>query len=123
MAKLSDIAHYHGGDLQLSATGDLMRAETKLRSEQRVLRRLFTNQSDYLSHPEYGAGVPALIGENLDIAAVTGLIRGQMQLEASVTQTPEPVIAVGQIPTGVAARIAYTVAPDQVPAVLSFDVS
>lgn len=122
MTDLSDIDHWYGGDLLLSPTGDLSRSERVDRSRQRVLRRLMTAKPDYMMHPEYGAGLPLEIGANLELSRVRGLIRGQMLEEVSVQQTPEPNVRVTPIPNGVRADISYTVAPEQIPAVLSFNV-
>lgn len=120
---LSDIDHWHGGDLQLSPTGDLARVSRSGRSRQRVIRRLLTAQGDYLAHGDYGSGLPKRIGANLDLDATKGVIAGQLALEASVDQGDAPSVNVSQIPNGVSVGLSYTVAPEQIPAVLSFDVS
>lgn len=117
---VADIALWWGSDLQLSPTGDLATVIQVDRSRQRVLRRLMTNQGDYLFEPTYGAGVPGFIGADENDAAITATIRGQMQLEDSVSQSPEPTVSVSQIANGVSAAINYIVAPEQVPASLSF---
>jgi hypothetical protein len=118
-----DIDHDFGADLGLSATGDLARVNLVERSQQRVLRRLLTNPGDYLMHPTYGAGLPAKVGSTIDIASTTALIKGQMLLEASVMQNPPPSVTVAEIENGMAVAIAYSVAPDATPAVLSFSVT
>lgn len=122
-AELSDVAHWYGGDLIASNTGDLARVVRSDRSRQRVLRRLMTADGDYIMHPEYGAGLPGEVGVNLELARVKGLIRGEMQKEASVQQTPIPEVGVAPIANGVRADISYMVAPEASPAILSFDVS
>ena len=130
---MSDLFHYFGGDLNLSATGGLLTVDGLEWSKQRVLRRLLTNPAqydasgnvtvpgDYLWQPDYGAGLPSYIGENLDIPALTALIRAQMYLEASVLHDPEPSITLQQIPNGVAAQITYYEADSGLPVSLSFD--
>lgn len=123
LLNIADVAHDWGGDLQLSQTGDLARCITTVRSKQHVLRRLLTSPGDYLVHTEYGAGLPLYVGSNLDLAKVTANIRGQMGLEASVAQSPEPAVSLTAIPQGLSADIGYTVAPEKIPAVLSFSVS
>ena len=120
---LTDVAHLWGGDLQLSATGDLARVSNADRSKQRVLRRLLTNPGSYLTHANYGAGVPASVGKILDLAKTTALIRGQMLMEASVAQSPPPNINVFQITDGVQVDISYIALPTRQPATLSFSVS
>lgn len=119
---LSDVGHWYGGDLLLSPTGDLALATRTDRSRQRVLRRLMTAPGDYLAHPLYGAGLPLEVGENFEAARIRGNMRSQMALEASVQSTPEPSIKLVQITNGISAEISYTVAPERLPAALSFDV-
>ena len=72
---MTDAFHYFGSDLSLSATGDLLTADGLDESQQRVLRRLLTNQQDYLWQPTYGAGLPSYIGLPLDQAALSALIK------------------------------------------------
>lgn len=119
---LDDIAHLWSDDLRLGPTGDLGRSNGVQRSQERVLRRLMTNPGEYVFHPEYGAGLPRKIGENLDLAKIKALIRGQMLLEASVARAPGPVVEVRAISGGVAVRVQYTALPDKQPVSLSFEV-
>lgn len=120
---LLDIDHEFGGDVGLSATGDLATVSGSVRSAQRVYRRLLTNPGDYLWHLEYGAGLPRKVGTLIDVAEISALIRTQMALEPSVAQTPPPVIAVVPIANGVAVQISYVALPDKQPTALSFSVS
>lgn len=122
-SELSDVSHWFGGDLALSPTGDLARVTREDRSRQRVLRRLMTAEGEYLAHQGYGSGLPERVGENLDLPGVRAIIKGQMSQEASVDQTEAPSVQVTEIPQGVIATINYDIAPEQIPAVLSFDVS
>lgn len=121
MPTLDDVAHVWGGDLQLSPTGDLGRVNGVERSKQHVLRRLMTNTTGYLQHPDYGAGVGGQVGTILNVAALTALIRGQMLLEASVSQKPEPKVALVQIPAGVQCSVNYIALPDKQPVLLTFN--
>lgn len=123
LTALADIDHYWGADVNLSPTGDLARALRGLRSKQRVIRRLMTNPGDYIFHPDYGAGLPALVGSNATPDEIRALIRQQMKLEDSVAQVPEPDIAVSIITNGLAVSISYLTLPDRQPVPLSFDVS
>ncbi len=118
---MPDIDHTIGGDLSISAAGDLLTADGLALSQQRVLRRLLTNPGDYLWHPEYGGGLPAKVGQTEDVPAITAVIRSQMALEATVVQNPAPHVAVTDIPNGIAANIQYTEADSGLTSVLRFD--
>lgn len=120
---MKDLHHYIGSDIASSATGDLQSASGTERGQQRILRRLLTNPGEYIFHPEYGAGLPAKVGETLDIPQIRALIRGQMLLEESVARTPEPEIIVTAIQGGISCLIRYVDAQSKTPAVLSFNVN
>jgi phage baseplate assembly protein W len=120
---MTEAAHYFGGDLQLSATGDLLAADGIEEGKQRILRRLLTNPGDYLWQPDYGAGLPSYIGRPLDQAALSALIKSQMYAEGGVSHDPEPQITLQAIPNGISVQIAYTALPSGQPAYLSFDVT
>lgn len=120
---MTDAYHYFGSDLALSATGDLQTADGITESQQRVLRRLLTNQQDYLWEPLYGAGLPGYIGQPLDQPALTALIKSQMYLEADVSHDPEPQITLTSIPNGISAQIIYTSVDTGLPVLLSFDLN
>lgn len=121
LTNLVDCGHWYGNDLALSPSGDLLAVKQKTRSQQRVLRRLLTSPGDYLAHMDYGAGLPQHVGMTLDTPALTGLVRAQMRLEASVARSPEPTLRPTPIVNGVSLAINYTVAPGALPAVVSFD--
>jgi hypothetical protein len=122
MATLDDIAHFWGGDLAASVAGDPLRANTAIRSQQRVLRRLMTVPGEYLSHPTYGAGLPGLVGTNASPNYVVALIRGQMLLEESVSKSIAPTISVISIFNGLQVAISYVALPDRQPVALKFTV-
>jgi hypothetical protein len=65
-----------------------------LETRQRVLRRLCTNAGAVLHHLEYGAGLPARVGDPLDGRAVVGVVLSQMLLEQAVQQVPPPSVQV-----------------------------
>ncbi len=83
-----------GGDLGVSATGDLVVVGRPGVGTERVLRRLLTNPGAYVWHARYGAGLGRFVGEPADAAGVQALIRAQMVLEGAVAQEPEPVVRV-----------------------------
>jgi len=120
---LNDINHWVGGDIATSATGDLGTATGDLRTQQRIVRRLVTNPDDYIFHPDYGAGLPAKIGDTLDISSLRGLIRSQVLMEEGVAQSPEPQVDVTAITNGVSVHILYTSSVSRLPVSLSFNVN
>ena len=120
---MADVSHYFGGDLQSGPTGDLLVADTAIESRQRVLRRLLTNQRDYLWEPLYGAGLPGYIGRPLDQPAISSLIKSQMYLEGDVSHDPEPQVALRQIPNGISAQIGYSSVATGSPVLLNFDLT
>lgn len=120
---LNDLIQWVGEDLSASATGDLGTVNADLRTQQRIVRRLVTNQGDYIFHPDYGAGLPGKIGDTADVPAIRGLIRTQLRLEEGVAQTPEPQITVTPITNGIAVGILYTSSVTRRPVSLSFNVN
>jgi hypothetical protein len=120
---MADAGHYFSGDLQVGATGDLLVATSVLESQQRILRRLLTNQGDYIWQPGYGAGLPARIGQPLNEAEMDSLIKSQMYLEQSVVQNPAPQVITTPIPNGLDVQIQYVEADSSQPTTLSFDVT
>ena len=132
---MSDLNHFFGGDLSLSATGDIAKVDGSNQGMQRVLRRLLTNPAaldssgnvtvagDYIFHPNYGAGLPRMVGDTVNIAKIKGVIRGQILLEACVARNPAPIITVTEIQGGVSVYIRYNDAQSGRPTALSFDVN
>ncbi|QAU22605.1 phage tail protein [Dyella sp. M7H15-1] len=130
-----DLSHYWSGDCSAAANGDLLTASDTERAKQRILRRLLTNPAqkdaagnvtvhgDYIFHPDYGAGLPRLVGSLASPAEIRALIRGQMLLEASVARNPAPNITVTSISDGISVQINYTDASSGTPIVLAFNVS
>jgi hypothetical protein len=123
---LADLWHYFGGDLAVTSGGDFEPVTGTLRGQQRVLRRLLTNPGGYLFEPTYGAGLPSFVGQPLDPAKITAVIRSQLSLEDAVATLPAPVITVTATPadpSAFAVSIAYNDADSNTPVILSFNVS
>ena len=89
-----DLWHEMVGDLDQDATGDLRTAISPDEGRQRVLRRLLTNAGAYIWHPSYGAGLPAFVGQTVNVPRITAIVRVQMAKEYAVTQTPPPNVLV-----------------------------
>lgn len=119
---LSDLYHWYGGDLSSSATGDLQTATGDTRSQQRIIRRLCTNPGDYIFHPEYGGGLPKLIGSNASVSGVKAIVQSQMKLEDSILQLPAPIVTITPITAGMQIQIQYTDALTRKPVLLSFNI-
>jgi hypothetical protein len=109
MSDLADLFHYWGNDLQLGPTGDLAPAFRSDRTSQRIIRRLLTNPGggDYPWEPGYGAGLPAKIGQNLDLGHLTALIVGQIALEPTVARNPAPQVTLTPFAGGVSITVLY----------------
>lgn len=121
---MPDVSHICGQDLQLSATGDLLLVDGTVLGEQRVLRRLLTNRGDYVFHLDYGASLPARVGDLLNIPDLNAAIRAQIFQEAVVSQSPPPTIEVIKSGIGsVVINITYQDAFTGQQASLSFDPS
>lgn len=132
---MSDLYHYWGNDLSVSASGDLLAVDGTELGQQRILRRLLTNPAaaglngapdlpgDYLFHLDYGAGLPRLVGQVVDVSKIRALIRGQLFREAAVARLPAPEIDVTPISGGVSISIRYNDAQTKKPVFLSFDVN
>ena len=119
---MPDVSHYYSGDIATSSNGDLLTVDGVAFSQQMVLRRLLTNPGDYIWHPEYGAGLPSLIGQAIDVPSVQALIAAQMFLESSVVQDPAPTITVTPVANGMFVEITYTETDSQQLTSLSFNV-
>lgn len=122
MASLQDLDHEFGGDLSVSQSGDLAVVGDLTRSQQRVLRRLMTNPGDYLWQPDYGGGLGKIVGTTKSPAEIVAIIRAQLRLEASVLQSPAPMVSVQILINGLAVTINYT-EQDGSSQILSFSVS
>ncbi len=129
---ISDLYEWWGSDLLTSNAGDVATVSGTVRGQQRFIRRLLTNPQtetlppDYIFHPTYGAGLPRMIGQLIDIPKVQALIRAQMLLENVVAQSPAPVVVVTQNPNDLTqfnVNITYNDSTTQTPTVLAFNVS
>lgn len=129
---MADLDHFWGGDLTLSPTGDLATVQGAARGQQRIIRRLCSNGSnaldqpvgEYLFHPDYGAGLPRLVGEPGISGFAEAVSREQMLMEPAVQQSPPPGVTISQSALGLLSlTIAYVDVPTQTPQTLSFDVA
>ncbi len=91
---MKDIFLDWGGDLEVSASGDVRLVSGPHQSDQRVVRRLLTNACDYIWHVSYGGGLALAIGEPMQTKRIEAVVRAQLQMEAVVPPSPAPVIDV-----------------------------
>ena len=91
---MTDLVHNFGGDLSLSATGDLAVVAGSDAGQQRVLRRLLTNLGGYIWHLDYGAGLGNFVGQAAPAARISAVARRQMRLERGIARRPLPVTTV-----------------------------
>jgi hypothetical protein len=88
------------GDIAAGPTGDIAMTSGAILGQQRVLRRLMTNQNDYVWHPTYGAGLGQFIGMPVDARSLVGVIKSEIFAEAAVARQPEPAISANALPNG-----------------------
>ena len=118
-----DLALQIGGDLSVGPTGDLALADGAALTQQRVLRRLLTNQGDYIWQLGYGAGLGRFVGRPGAPAAIAGVTRSQLLQEAAVAPSPPPVVtAVAGNDGTVFTTLTYTDATVGQASTLSFSV-
>lgn len=120
---MADVAQQFGADLNLASGGDLALASGPQLGQQRVLRRLLTNPGDYLWNPSYGAGLGQFVGQPAAATRIAAVVRAQIFREVAVARTPEPVIEVSVLNSGVVTvSVRYADATDGTAQVLSFSV-
>jgi hypothetical protein len=87
---MADIALTFGGDLAVGATGDIALADGPALTQQRVLRRLLTNEGAYIWQLAYGAGLGQFVGLPNAPAAIQAVARSQLMQEAAIAASPPP---------------------------------
>ncbi len=117
-----DAQHWFGEDLSVSGTGDIALSDGIDLSNERIVRRLMTNLTEYIWHTEYGASVPKRVGDTLDLSLVESIIRSQIFDEESVSKDHDITIKVQPVLNGVFCQIDYIEALTGRQASLNFDV-
>ena len=121
---MTDLALVFGNDLTVDATGDISTVDGTEEGVERILRRLLTNQKEYIWNPTYGAGLPLFIGEPVNASRIQAVVRRQMLLESIVARDPPPVITVtAHADNSVFLDIKYVDATSQQPVSVSAQVS
>jgi phage baseplate assembly protein W len=121
---MSDALLQWGSDLAVGASGDLALVNGSSLTQQRVLRRLLTNQGCYVWQPSYGAGLGRFVGSTANDREIAGSIKSQMLLEAAVATQPEPTITAEAFSSGaIFVEILYVDAASGGTELLTFTVS
>jgi hypothetical protein len=97
---MNDATLVWGGDLAVGPTGDIALASGGTLGQQRVLRRLLTNEDDYVWNPEYGAGLGQFVGKVVNEREIVGMIKSQIFAESAVARQPDPAVAAETFPNG-----------------------
>lgn len=138
---MPDLDHFWGEDLSVSPSGDIAIVQVLNTQDastlngndegtQRIYRRLMTGAATHSSlsgedifAPQYGGGVPQLIGTPATETQIAGMVTRQMYLEQAVARSPAPAITLNVQPGSgtFAVDIQYTNAPTGQPVYLSFD--
>lgn len=92
-----EASHTYGQDLDVSAQGDLLLVGGVTATTQRLLRRLLTNQPDYIWQPDYGTGAGGYVGlAGVDSANLSALMVSECLKEPGVSASPAPVATITQ---------------------------
>lgn len=105
-----DIYHVIGNDLQLNASNDLAFVFDTDETNQRIMRRLFTNKGTYIWNPTWGASIPWTIGETLSVAAYKQIVNdvtAAVLEDKDVAQDPAPEITLDTTDNGLICFIRY----------------
>ncbi len=97
---MNDATLVWGGDLVIGPTGDIALASGGTLGQQRVLRRLLTNENDYVWNPDYGAGLGQFVGAVTNEREIVGIIKSQIFEETAVSRQPDPAVAAEAFPNG-----------------------
>jgi hypothetical protein len=132
---MSDIYHFWSNDLTVSASGDLLLADSSDTTQQQILRALLTNPAlsdragnplataDYSDHPTFGAGLPRRVGSTLNVAELRAIVRGVVVSFPGVARNPSPTIDITPFNDGATINIQYADLITGTTETLSFDIN
>jgi len=120
---MADAALIWQNDLSFSPTSDVLLTTGSEEGRERVIRRLLTNPGDYLGHPDYGAGLPAMVGTLATPAQIEAVVRSQLLQEVAVAADPPPQVSIGTILNGISVIVSYNDAQTGEPVLVGFDVN
>jgi len=105
-----DIDHTNGSDLKLNSSNDLAFVFDTDETNQRIMRRLFTNKGSYIWNPTWGASIPWKIGEPLSVEEYTQIkndVTAAVLEDDNVAHDPAPEITLEIINNGLVCYIRY----------------
>jgi phage baseplate assembly protein W len=89
-----DLFHEWASDLTIGSQGDLCLVNGTDMINQRICRRLLTNEGEYLWNLEYGGGLAKSVGSPVNSTGLEALIRTQLEFEEAIPTAPAPQIRV-----------------------------
>jgi phage baseplate assembly protein W len=120
---MADLSLAFGGDLEIDPNGDVLVVDGAALGQERVLRRLLTNQGAYIWQLTYGAGLGKFVGTPGVPDILTAIVQAQMKYEAAVAVSPAPRISAAAGDNGVVVMsVSYTDATSQQLSTLSITV-
>lgn len=105
-----DVYHIIGNDIQLDSTNDLQLVFDTNETNQRIMRRLFTNKGGYIWNSKWGASIPWKIGEPFSQEVYQDIIKevkAAVLEDDDVAKDPPPVIQIETVFNGIICYIRY----------------
>ena len=105
-----DVYHEIGDDIQLDSTNDLQLVFDTNETNQRIMRRLFTNKGTYIWNAAFGASIPWKLGETLSVEAyrdVINQVTAAVLEDDEVAKDPPPEISIKTTTNGLICYIRY----------------
>ena len=87
------LASAWGMDLMIGPSGDIAVVPARTEIQYRIIRRLLTNQGDYIWHSGYGAGLGRYVGEPFSLQLIESTILYHIEQEPFILLTPSPKIS------------------------------
>lgn len=105
-----DVHHIIGDDILLDKSNDLLFVFDTDETNQRIMRRLFTNKGTYIWNAKWGASIPWRVGDTLSAEVyreIVNEIRAAVLEDDDVAKDPPPEITIEQISNGLICYIRY----------------
>ena len=105
-----DISHEIGDDIRLDSTNDLAFVFDTDETNQRIMRRLFTNKGTYIWNAKWGASIPWKVGETLSLELynlVVNEVTAAVLEDEDVAKDPPPEISIKTTNNGLICYIRY----------------